>query len=419
MTEKSGNEKRVVVTGMGVICPLGQDITQVWKALLAGESGIDRITLFDASSLGVRIAGEVKDWDAGVYLDRKEAKRMDRFAQFSIASSLQAVEQAGLTVDCDIQDDIGVFFGSGIGGLLTAYNQVKALVEKGPDRVSPFAVPMMIADAGSGQISIRFGFRGPNLCPTSACSSSCDAIGEAYEIIKRGDALAMITGGSEAPVNSFGVASFHAARALSTRNDEPEKASRPFDAMRDGFVAAEGAIALVLEDLSFALERGAPILGEIIGYSATSDAFHITQPLEDGSGAAKAMEKALAKAGIQPADVDYINAHGTSTHLNDKCETLAIKKVFGENASRIPVSSTKSMTGHMLGAAGAMEAVVCLLAVEHGVIPPTINLTHPDPECDLDYVPNEARTTDVNVAISNSFGFGGHNSVLVFRKYTA
>lgn len=409
---------RVVVTGIGVVSPLGLNVVDTWSNAVSGKSGAGPITHFDASGYEVKIAAEVKGFDPGLYMDRKEARHMDRFSQFALAATLQAVQESGLKVDETNQDDIGVLFGSGVGGILTIYNQVKMLVERGHDRVSPFTVPMMIADAASGQISIRLGVRGPNLCATSACSSSSDAIGEAYEIVKRGDAVAMITGGSEAPINPFGIAGFHAARALSTSNDEPEKASRPFDAKRDGFVMGEGAAVLVLEELGYALARGAGIIAEVIGYGATSDAYHITQPLEDGDGAGRAMIKALKKAGIKPSDVNYINAHGTSTPLNDKCETAAVKKVFGEHARLIPISSTKSMTGHLLGAAGALEAVFTVLAIENGVIPPTINLTNPDPDCDLDYVPNQARQAKVDVAMSNTFGFGGHNSVLVFRRYT-
>jgi len=410
--------RRVVVTGLGVISPLGLNVADTWKNAISGKSGVGPITHFDASGYEVRIAAEVKGFDPGVYLDRKEARHMDRFSQFALAATLQAMRESGLKVDETNQDDVGVLFGSGVGGILTIYNQVRMLVEKGHDRVSPFTVPMMIADAASGQISIRLGVRGPNLCATSACSSSSDAIGEAYEIVKRGDAVAMITGGSEAPINPFGIAGFHAARALSTSNAEPEKASRPFDAKRDGFVMGEGAAVLVLEELEHALARGARIIAEIVGYGATSDAYHITQPMEDGDGAGRAMMKALKKAGLRPSDVNYINAHGTSTPLNDKCETIAIKKVFGEYARSIPISSTKSMTGHLLGAAGALEAVFTILAIRDGIVPPTINLVNADPDCDLDYVPNQARQVEVEVAMSNTFGFGGHNSVLVFRRYT-
>ncbi len=411
-------ESRVVITGMGAISPLGLTVSELWEGLISGKSGVDYITLFDATAFDTRFAAEVKGFEPTNYVDRKEARRMDRFTQFALAATLQAVEQAKLKIDHKNEDEIGVLFGSGIGGLMTMYDQIKVLLEKGPGRVSPFTAPMMISDAAPGQISIILGAKGPNFTSTSACSSSSDAIGEAHEIIKRGDAKIMITGGAEAAINPFAIAAFNAARALSTRNDEPKAASRPFDAERDGFVIGEGAAALVLEHLASALERGVPILGEIVGYGATSDAYHITQPDENGEGAARAMARALKKANLKPSDIDYINAHGTSTPLNDKTETLAIKTVFGEYAYRIPISSTKSMIGHLLGAAGAIEAIACLLTVQHGIISPTINLTHPDPECDLDYVPNRARQVEVKTAMSNSFGFGGHNSVLIFQKYT-
>lgn len=409
---------RVVITGMGVVSPLGLTVTELWQGLTSGKSGIDYITLFDPAPFETKFAGEVKGFEPTNYVGRKEARRMDRFAQFAVAATVQALEQARLKIDQSNEDDIGVLFGSGIGGLMTMYEQIKTLLEKGPHRVSPFTAPMMIGDAAPGQISIVLGAKGPNFCATSSCSSSADAIGEAFEIVRRGDARAMIAGGSEAVLNPFAIAAFNAARALSTRNDEPQKASCPFDAVRDGFVMGEGAAALIMEELSFALERGAPILAEITGYGATSDAYHITQPDENGDGAARAMTRALNKAGLKPSEIGYINAHGTSTPLNDKVETIAIKAVFGADAYRIPISSTKSMTGHLLGAAGAIEAVACIMAIHHGIIPPTINLTHPDPECDLDYVPNIARSAKVKTAMSNSFGFGGHNSVLIFREYT-
>lgn len=409
---------RVVITGIGVISPLGLTVSELWGGLTSGKSGVDYITLFDATPLDTKFAAEVKGFEPTNYVDRKEARRMDRFTQFALAATLQAIDQAKLKIDHKNEDNVGVLFGSGIGGLITMYEQIKVLLERGPGRVSPFTAPMMISDAAPGQISIMVGAKGPNFTATSACSSGSDAIGEAFEIIKRGDAKIMIAGGGEAVINPFAIAAFNAARALSTRNDEPKVASRPFDAERDGFVMGEGAAVLILEELTSALERGAPILGEIIGYGATSDAYHITQPDENGEGAARAMRRALNKANLKPSDIDYINAHGTSTLLNDRTETLAIKTVFGEHAYRIPVSSTKSMLGHLLGAAGAIEGVVCLLTIQHGIIPPTINLTHPDPECDLDYVPNTARRAEVNTAMSNSFGFGGHNSVLIFRRYT-
>ena len=343
---------------------------------------------------------------------------MDRFAQLAVAASLEAVEQSGIQINSTNQDDIAIVVGSGIGGLTTLFEQTKILLEKGPSRVSPFLVPMMISDMAAAQISLTLGVKGPNLCTTSACSSSSDAIGVAYELIKRGGAQAAITGGSEAVINPIGVTGFNALRALSTRNDEPQLASRPFDAERDGFVISEGACLLILESLTHAQKRGANIWSEIIAYGASADAYHITQPDGDGNGAVRAMRLALNKAGLAPTDIDYINAHGTSTPLNDKTETIAIKTVFGDYAYRVPISSTKSMTGHLIGAAGAVEAAICTMVIQHGIIPPTINLTHPDPECDLDYVPNVARQTKVTTTLSNSFGFVGHNSVLIFREYS-
>ena len=409
---------RVVVSGIGCFSPLGLDLATTWANLVAGKSGIDYITLFDARNLETKFAGEVKGFEPTNYMERKEARRMDRFAQLAVAASMQAVKHSGLQINSTNRDQIGIIVGSGIGGLTTLFQQVKVLIENGPDRVSPFTVPMMISDMAAAQVSIILGIKGVNLCTTSACSSSSDAIGVAYELIKRGDAQATIAGGSESILNPIGVASFNALKALSTRNDAPKQASRPFDAERDGFVIGEGACALILESLTHAQQRGANILGEIIAYGASGDAFHITQPDEDGDGAARAMQQALRKAGLTPGDINYINAHGTSTPLNDKVETMAIKKVFGEYAHQVPISSTKSMTGHLIGAAGAVEAAVCIMAIQHGTIPPTINLSHPDPECDLDYVPNVARKAEVTTALSNSFGFGGHNSVLIFRKYS-
>lgn len=415
MVNYTGN--RVVVTGMGVLTPLGLDITTTWEGLVEGKSGIDHITQFDASSLETRFAGEVKGFDPLEYMGRKEARRMDRFSQLAVAASVEAIRDAGLEINDTNKGNIGVLIGSGIGGLLTMSEQVRILIEKGPDRVSPFLVPMMIADMASAQVSIALGARGPNFCPTSACSSGSDAIGTAYEIIKRGDAEAMFAGGSEAIITPIGVAGFSANRALSTRNEAPQQASRPFDAERDGFVIGEGAAILVLEDLAFARERGARIIAEITGYGASSDAVHITQPSEDGEGAARAMQMALRKAGLAPSEIGYINAHGTSTPLNDKVETMAIKTVFGDYAYHVPISSTKSMTGHLLGAAGAIEGAVCIKVINTGVIPPTVNYNNPDPECDLDYVPNKAREARISSAMSNSFGFGGHNSVLVFQEF--
>ncbi len=413
----NNRDNRVVVTGIGTVCPLGLDMATTWEGLIAGRSGIDYITLFDVELYETKFAGEVKGFDPTNYISRKEARRMDRFAQLSVAASLQAVEQSGMQINSTNQDNIAIIVGSGIGGLTTLYEQIKVLLEKGPDKVSPFLVPMMISDMGAAQVSITLGVKGLNLCTTSACSSSSDAIGVAYELIKRGDAQAALAGGSEAVINPVGIADFGALRALSTRNDEPQLASRPFDTERDGFVISEGACVLILESLDHARERGANILAEILAYGASGDAYHVTAPDEDGAGAAKAMQLALDKAGLAPSEIDYINAHGTSTQLNDKVETVAIKTVFGDHAYRIPISSTKSMTGHLIGAAGAVEAAACIMAIQHGIIPPTINLNHPDPECDLDYVPNVARQAKVTAALSNSFGFGGHNSVLILREY--
>jgi 3-oxoacyl-[acyl-carrier-protein] synthase II len=407
-----------VVTGIGAFTPLGLDMATTWQGLIAGKSGIDYITLCDPAPLEVKFAGEVKGFEPTNYIGRKEARRMDRFAQLAVAAGLQAVQQSGIQVSAANQSDIAVVVGSGIGGLTTLFEQTKVLIESGPSRVSPFLAPMMISDMAAAQVSITLGIKGLNLCTTSACSSSSDAIGVACELIRRGDAEAVLAGGSEAIINPLGITAFSALKAISTRNDAPKEASRPFDAQRDGFVISEGACILILESLEHARKRGANILAEIIAYGATADAFHITQPDDKGDGAVRAMQLALKKAGLAPTDIDYINAHGTSTPLNDKTETLAIKTVFGEQAHRVPVSSTKSMLGHLIGAAGAIETAICIMTIQHGIIPPTINLTHPDPECDLDYVPNVARQAKVTTALSNSFGFGGHNSVLIIRRYT-
>jgi 3-oxoacyl-[acyl-carrier-protein] synthase II len=408
----------VVVTGIGLVCPLGLNASATWEALIGGKSGIDYITLFDAELLETKIAGEVKGFESTDYINRKDARRMDRFTQLAVAASLQAVEQAGLQINSMNQDNIGVIVGSGIGGLTTLFEQTELMLAKGPDRVSPFLAPMMIVDMAAAQVSIMLGVKGPNLCITSACSSGSDAIGAAYELVKHGDLQAVIAGGSEAIINPIGITAFNALKAISTRNDEPQLASRPFDAERDGFVISEGSGLLILESLAHAQKRGANILAEIVAYGASADAYHITQPDENGDGAIRAMKIALDKAGITPDEIDYINAHGTSTPLNDKVETTAIKTVFGDNAYKTPISSTKSMMGHLIGGAGAVEAAICIMAIQKGIIPPTINLTHPDPECDLDYVPNVARQAKVTTTLSNSFGFGGHNSVLVFRQYS-
>ena len=418
MTTNYCAQRRVVFTGMGMLTPLGQDTPTTWANLLAGKSGIDYIKLFDATPHETKFAGEVKGFDPLNYIPRKDAHRMDRFAQLAVAASHEAIKSSGLQISIANDDNIGVVIGSGIGGLTTLYEQTKILVEKGPSRVSPFLAPMMISDIAAAQVSISLGVKGPNFCTTSACSSGSDAIGAAFELIRHGDVDIMICGGTEAIVNPIGVSAFNALKALSTRNDAPQQASRPFDAQRDGFIISEGATVLILESLEHARSRGAKIMGEIIGYGATSDAFHVTQPLENGEGAAKAMKAAIKKAGIANTEIEYINAHGTSTPLNDRMETRAIKSVFGDYAKKVPISSTKSMLGHMIGAAGAVEAAICLLTIRDGIIPPTINYTYPDPDCDLDYVPNTARKAKVRTALSNSFGFGGHNSVLIVREYT-
>jgi 3-oxoacyl-[acyl-carrier-protein] synthase II len=411
---------RVVVTGIGIICPLGLNMYQTWESLVSGQSGIDYITLFDANAIAckTKFAGEVKGFDPTNYVDRKSARRMDRFSQFALVAAKEALNQAELQVSPENSNSIGIFVGSGIGGLTTLFEQTKVLLEKGADRISPFLVPMMISDMAAAQISILLGIKGPNLGITSACSSGSDAIGAAFEYIKRGNIKVMLAGGSEAIINPIGVSAFNALNALSTRNDNPKQASRPFDAQRDGFVIGEGASVMVLENLEYAKQRGAPILAEILGYGASGDAFHITEPAENGEGAVRAMRAALNAAEINYSDVDYINAHGTSTQLNDRVETLAIKTVFGEHARHLAISSTKSMTGHLIGAAGSVAGAVCILAIRNSIIPPTINYTYPDPNCDLDYVPNTARRTKVKTAMANSFGFGGHNSVLVYREYS-
>ena len=389
-----------------------------WDNLVAGKSGIDYITLFDATRHETKFAGEVKGFEPTDYINRKEVRRMDRFAQLAVAAGIQAVKNSNLRIDTTNQDDIGVFIGSGIGGLTTLYEQIKVLLEKGPDRVSPFLAPMMISDMAAAQVSIALGVKGPNLCTTSACSSGSDAIGAAYEYIKHGNAQVMIAGGTEAIINPVGITAFNALKALSTRNDAPQKASRPFDSDRDGFIISEGAVVLVLESAEHALKRDANILAEIVAYGATADSFHVTQPLENGEGAAKAMLIAMKRGGIKPEEIDYINAHGTSTPLNDAMETKAIKTAFGEYAYKIPISSTKSMTGHLIGCAGAIEPAICIMTILNGIIPPTTNYENPDPECDLDYVPNVARKAEVTTALTNSFGFGGHNSVLILRRYS-
>jgi len=405
---------RVVITGYGAVTPLGVTVEQTWQGFVAGKSAIGHISLFDAADFGVKVAAEVKDFNPLSYLDPTTAKYTDRFTQFAIAASVQAIEHAKLKIDDSNRYDAGVLIGSGIGGVTTLSQQILVMGSRGPSRVSPFTVPMMIADNAASRVSIITKIMGPNLCLVTACSTGADAIGIAYKMIKHGEIKIVLAGGTDAAITPIGVAGFQQAGALS-RNPDPLTASRPFDAERDGFIMGEGAAVVVMESLDYARQRGANILAEIVGYGATSDAYHITQPAEGGDPAVKAIEFALA--GIDRDKVDYINAHGTSTPLNDLSETRAIKKAFGERAYKIPVSSVKSMVGHMLGAAGALEAVACCKVIETGVIPPTINLEHPDPECNLDYVPNKARTGNINLAISNSFGFGGHNSVLAISRY--
>jgi 3-oxoacyl-[acyl-carrier-protein] synthase II len=408
---------RVVVTGVGAVTPLGNNVKAFWEGLLTGKSGVGLITAFDTTEFPVKIAAEVKDFNPEEYIDKKEVKRTDRFVQFAIAAAKMAVEDAKLDITEENAENVGVYIGSGIGGIATWEEQHRILMEKGPRRVSPFFVPMMIANMASGQVSIALGAKGPNSAAVTACASATHSIGDAFKIIERGIADVMITGGAEAGIRPIALAGFSNAKALSTRNDEPQKASRPFDKDRDGFVMGEGAGVLVLESLEHAKKRGATILAEIIGYGMSADAYHVTQPAPGGEGAARAMIAALKDAEVKPEEVDYINAHGTSTEYNDKFETLAIKQALGEHAYKVAVSSTKSMTGHLLGAAGGVEAVACVLSIRDSVVPPTINYETPDPECDLDYVPNEARKMDVNVAMSNSLGFGGHNATIVFKKY--
>ncbi|MDK2888340.1 MAG: 3-oxoacyl-[acyl-carrier-protein] synthase [Thermoanaerobacter sp.] len=408
---------RVVVTGLGIISPVGIGIETFWANITAGKSGVGAITRFDASAYDTRFAAEVKDFEPTRFMDKKEARRMDRFTQFALAATSMALEDANLNLEEVDRDRVGVILGSGIGGIETLEEQHRVLLKRGPGRVSPFFIPMMIANMGAGQIAITHQLRGCNLTVTSACASSSHAVGDAFRLLQWGYADVMITGGSEAPITPLAVAGFSAMKALSTRNEQPEKASRPFDAGRDGFVIGEGAAILVLETLEHARRRNARIYAEVAGYGTSCDAYHITAPDPEGSGASLSMELALKDAGLPPEKVDYINAHGTSTPLGDRLETVAIKRVFGEHAYRLAVSSTKSMTGHLLGAAGGLEAVVCVLALYHGIIPPTINYEEPDPECDLDYVPNQARKAPVEVALSNSFGFGGHNATLIFRKF--
>jgi len=410
--------KRVVITGLGCISPVGNDVPTTWQSLRDGKSGAGPLTRYDASDFKTKIAAEVKDFDGKDIFSYREARRLDPYAQYAIASSLEAQEDAGLKIDDQNRTKIGVVIGSGIGGMTTLFRELKVFDEKGPRRVSPFMVPMMIADSAGSLVAIRLGIRGPNMAVVTACATGTNAVGEAAEIIRRDHADVMFAGGSDSVFLPVAMASLSTMTALSKRNDEPERASRPFDLNRDGFVMGEGAGVLLLESLEHAQDRGARILAEVTGYGFTNDAFHISAPAENGSGAAECMQQALDRAGLDVTDIDYINAHGTSTALNDKSETAAIKTVFGEQAYNTPISSIKSMTGHMLGAAGALEAIVCVKVLQDSVLPPTINYETPDPECDLDYVPNSARTAQVKHIMSNSFGFGGHNATIIISQYS-
>ena len=409
--------RRVVVTGVGLVSPLGIGTGANWEALCAGQNGIGPITRFDATLHSARIAGEVKGFDPLQFIEKKDVKKMDVFIQLAIAASQFAVDDARLEVSKATASRVGVFIASGIGGFSTIEREHKALLEGGPRRISPFFIPAAIINLAAGQVSIRFGAKGPNSATCTACSASAHAIGDAFEIISRGDADVMIAGGSEAAITPMGVGGFAAMRALSTRNDEPQRASRPFEKDRDGFIMGEGSGVIILEELAFAQQRGAPIYAELVGYGMSADAFHITAPSEDGDGGMRVMAAALKRAGVTPEAVSYINAHGTSTPYNDKLETLAIRRLFKDHAAKLAISSTKSMTGHLLGAAGGLEAGITALAVKHQIAPPTINYETPDPECDLDYVPNEKRAMAIEYALSNSFGFGGTNGALLFKRF--
>lgn len=410
--------KRVVITGMGAITPLGNNVETYWEALKQGKNGIDKIDKFDVEEFSTQMAAQVKDFDPIDYIDRKEARRMDRFCQFALAATYQAMQDASLNTEKLDKERFGVIIGSGIGGLETMENQVKTLINKGPNRVSPFLVPMMIVNMAAGQISIAVGAKGINTTVVTACASATNAIGEAFKAIRYGEADVIITGGAEAPITPLALAGFCSMKAMSTRNQDPKTASRPFDAERDGFVMGEGAGILILESYEHAVSRGANILAEIVGYGATADAYHITAPSPDGEGAARAIKEAILNAGIEPSMVDYINAHGTSTPYNDKFETAAIKTIFGDHAYKLAVNSTKSMIGHLLGAAGGVEAIAVVKTLQEQFIHPTINYTIPDPDCDLDYVPNNGRAAKVEYALSNSLGFGGHNASILLKRFS-
>ncbi|HZW83602.1 MAG TPA: beta-ketoacyl-ACP synthase II [Candidatus Deferrimicrobium sp.] len=408
---------RVVVTGLGVISPVGTGKDVFWQNLIAGKSGIGPVTRFDVSDMPTKIAGEINDFDPGLYMDKKEARRMDRFAQFALAAAKLAVTDSKLDLEQEDRDRIGVVVGCGIGGVITFEEQKETLISKGPGRVSPFFVPMLISNMGAGHISINMKLQGPSNTVVTACASATNAVGEALRILQHGDVDVCLAGGTEAPLTPLAFAGFCSMRAMSTRNEEPTRASRPFDLDRDGFIMGEGAGILVLETLEHATARGAHIYAEVVGYGSTCDAHHITSPAPGGAGAAKAMSIAIKDAGLTPADISYINAHGTSTDANDANESAAIKSVFGDSAKDVAISSTKSMTGHLMGAAGGIELIACAMAIEEGIVPPTINYETPDPDCDLDYVPNEARRMPVLAAMSNSLGFGGHNASVILKKY--
>ena len=410
-------KRRVAVTGVGMITPVGLNTDESWKALINGKSGIGPITQFEDKSMPTQIAGEIHGFDSLAYIDAKEIKKMDRFIHFAIAASQMAMNESGLTITPENAEHVGILVSSGMGGLPAIEKYHKIYLSSGYRKISPFFIPMLIVNMASGQLSIRYGAKGPNSCIVTACATGTHSIGDAFKIIQRGDALAMIAGGTESCICPLGVGGFNAMKALSTRNSEPQRASRPFDAERDGFVMGEGAGVVILEDMEYALKRGAKICAEVVGYGMTGDAYHMTSPSPNGEGAARCMKMAIKDAGIAPTEMGYINAHGTSTKFNDENETAAIKTVFGDHAYKIPVSSTKSMTGHLLGAAGGVEAVISILALRDGVLPPTINLENPDPECDLDYVPNKARQSQVDVVMSNSFGFGGTNACLIFKRF--
>jgi 3-oxoacyl-[acyl-carrier-protein] synthase II len=409
-------KRRVVVTGLGLVTPLGIGVERSWEGLIQGNSGVRRITHFDSSAFATQIAGEVEGFNAEDYIEPKEIKKMDRFIHLGIAAATMAMEDAQLKVNEANADRVGVYVGAGMGGLTTIEHYHRAVLERGPRRITPFFIPMLIINLAAGQISIRFGAKGPNVAPATACATGSHAIGDAFKVIQRGDADAMIAGGTESVITTMGIGGFNAMKALSTRNDEPEKASRPFDRDRDGFVMGEGAGILVLEEYGHALERGAKIYAELVGYGLTADAYHITSPAPGGEGAARCMTMALHDGGVEPSMVDYINAHGTSTKYGDELETAAIKSVFKEHAHKLVVSSTKSMTGHLLGAAGGVEAVICCLSMHNSIVPPTINLDNPDAGCDLDFVAHTARPKEVSYALSNSFGFGGTNACLLFKN---